>query len=321
MDYYKFIKLIGKGAFGKVLLGIHKLTDKYVAIKSIHKDYMKDEFSKRKVFQEVYILKKIRHANVIRLLEVFEDSKQLFIVMEYARHGDLLNYVKKKHHLAESEARKIFKQIVFGLGHIHSRGVLHRDIKLDNILLDTDFHVKICDFGVSKIITRSEIIREQCGTPAYIAPEIIVNKGYKGFYIDHWSLGIVLYAILCGSIPFKASNMDELLKVIKTTHITFPASISEEAKDLIKHLLVINPKDRLSIPGILNHPWLKGKEDCVMGYKECINLEVNELVPNINVVNVSNLFFNKDERLSYRNYCYICNDLYTQYIGKQLINK
>lgn len=117
LDLYKFVKLIGKGAFGKVTLGLHKLTGKHVAIKTFEKSYMKDDFSRKKVFQEVYILKKIHHSNIIRLLEVFESSKHFFIVMEYAGAGDLLHYVKKKRRLQESEARFIFKQILYGLGH------------------------------------------------------------------------------------------------------------------------------------------------------------------------------------------------------------
>lgn len=175
LEYYKFVKLIGKGAFGKVTHGIHKLTGKDVAIKTIEKEYLKDEFSKKKVLREIYILKKIKHVNVIRLLEVFETSKHVLIVMEYAGGGDLLHYVKRKKRLSEDEARPIFKQIVYGLGHIHSRNVIHRDVKLDNILLDAEGGVKICDFGVSKIIDKHVVIYDQCGTPAYIAPEIISN--------------------------------------------------------------------------------------------------------------------------------------------------
>ena len=152
LDYYEFVKWIGKGAFGKVTLGIHKLTGKYVAIKTIDKALMKDEFSKRKVFQEVYILKKIRHSNIIRLLEVFESNKHYLMVMEFAGGGDLLHFIKRRGRMQESDAKFIFKQIVYGLSHIHWRSVIHRDIKLDNILLDCESGVKICDFGVSKII-------------------------------------------------------------------------------------------------------------------------------------------------------------------------
>ncbi len=176
MEYYKLVRLIGKGAFGKVTLAIHKLTGKYVAIKTIDKDCLKDEYSKRKVLREIYIMKKIRHVNVIRLLEVFETEEQILIVMEYAGGGDLLHYVKRKKYLSEDEARPVFRQVVYGLAHIHSRNVLHRDIKLDNILLDSDRGVKICDFGVSKIIDKHKKINDQCGTPAYIAPEIITKE-------------------------------------------------------------------------------------------------------------------------------------------------
>ncbi len=329
LDYYKFVKLIGKGAFGKVTLGIHKLTGKYVAIKTIEKKFMKDEFSRRKVFQEVYILKKIRHANVIRLLEVFEDPNHILIVMEYAAGGDLLKYVRAKGPLPEREARTIFRQVVYGLGHIHARGVLHRDIKLDNILLDNDGGVKICDFGVSKIISRFDMIKEQCGTPAYIAPEVISDEGYSGFYIDHWSLGVLLYAMLCASVPFKAKNMKELLQVIRTTPVSFPVPISEPAAQLITSLLRIDPVERLSIPEILAHPWMQiGSEgsfsetnSMYFNSKNCCDAQPSDLASNINNVNVRNLFFRETgtERLSYGDYCYISNDLYTCRIEEEVV--
>ncbi len=225
-EYYKFVKLIGKGAFGKVTLGIHKLTGKYVAIKSIDKECLKDEFSKKKVLREIYILKKLRHVNIIRLLEVFETPRHVLIVMEYAENGDLLHSVKQKKRLPEDQAASIFRQVVYGLAHIHSRNVLHRDVKLDNILLDSEGGVKICDFGVSKIIDKTAVIYDQCGTPAYIAPEIISDVGYKGFYVDHWSLGVLLYAMLCGTVPFKATNMEALHEMVKKGKFTFVADIS-----------------------------------------------------------------------------------------------
>ena len=175
-EFYKFVKLIGKGAFGKVTLGIHKLSGKQVAIKTFDKSAMKNEQSRQKVFREVFILKKIRHAYVIRLLEIFETNKYLLIVMEYVENGDLLQYVKKHKRLDEFEAKQIFRQITYGLGHIHAMGILHRDIKLDNILLGSENNVKICDFGVSKIMEKNTYIKEQCGTPAYLAPEIISEE-------------------------------------------------------------------------------------------------------------------------------------------------
>ena len=237
LNFYKFVKMIGKGAFGKVTLGVHKLTGKQVAIKTIEKNYMQDDFSKRKVFQEVYLLKKIKHSNVIRLLEVFESSKHLLMVMEYAGGGDLLRLIKRKGKLQESDAKFIFKQIAYGLAHIHCRSVIHRDIKLDNILLDCEKGVKICDFGVSKIIKKGQVIQEQCGTPAYLAPEIIIDKGYEGFFVDVWSLGVLLFAMLCGTVPFKASNLDDLHKLILKGDFTFPTELSSEAQALVKGMI------------------------------------------------------------------------------------
>jgi serine/threonine protein kinase len=257
LEYYKFVKLIGKGAFGKVTLGIHKLTGKSVAIKTIEKSYMKDDFSKKKVFQEVYLLKKIRHSNVIKLLEVFESSKHLLMVMEFAGGGDLLKLIKRKGRLAEGDAKFIFKQIVYGLAHIHCRSVIHRDVKLDNILLDCEKGVKICDFGVSKIIKKGQVIAEQCGTPAYLAPEIIIDKGYEGFFVDIWSLGVLLYAMLCGTVPFKAQNLEDLHKLILKGEFTFACDLSQEAQSLIKSMLKLEPKARITIPQTLAHAWLK----------------------------------------------------------------
>ena len=327
MNHYKFVRLIGKGAFGKVTLGIHKLTGKYVAIKTIDKEHLKDEFSKRKVLREIYILKKIRHVNVIRLLEVFESPKEVLMVMEYAGGGDLLHYVKQKKHLPEAEAKSIFRQVVYGLAHIHSRNVLHRDIKLDNILLDSEGGVKICDFGVSKIVDKHKVINDQCGTPAYIAPEIITNIGYKGFYVDHWSLGILLYAMLCGTVPFKASNMTELHELIKEGTFTYPIELSEDAKSLINGLLKLAPKERLSIPEILAHPWLERTDDYEGEESDEYNYYIvrNEKVPDdpsnsnpsINNLCIENLFFpsKPNVKLSFKDYCYVANDFYTHHIG------
>lgn len=320
LEHYCLVKLIGKGAFGKVILGIHILTGKYVAIKAIDKKYMRDKFSRQKVFQEVYILKKVRHANVVRLLEVFEDSERMLIVMEHAAGGDLLRRVRTKGALHESSARRTFRQVVYGLGHIHARGVLHRDIKLDNILLDAEGNVKICDFGVSRMVSADEVVREQCGTPAYIAPEIIGNKGYKGFHTDHWSLGVLLYAMLTAAVPFKASNMQELLEVIMKRKVSFPLGMSRLAIDLIKSLLKVNPAERLSIPEILEHPWMK-EELCD---EECDYITVKDCEQNasgIDAVDMSKLFFRerKVERLSYVDYCIIANDLHTHKIDEDVL--
>ena len=160
--------------------------------------------------QEVMILKQTRHRNIVRLFEYFETQKHILFVIELSSGGDLLSYVRKRRQLKEEVAKSVFKQLIEGLKYCHSKKILHRDIKLDNILLTVEGEVKICDFGVSKVVKPGEKMSEQCGTPAYIAPEILLDKGYEGFAVDIWSAGVVLYAMLYGTVPFKANNMSEL---------------------------------------------------------------------------------------------------------------
>lgn len=152
MEYYKIGKVIGKGAFGKVNLAIHRLTGKFVALKSINKSFMKDENSLKKVRQEYNILKRTRHPNIVRLYESFEIESHIVYVMEVCGGGDLLTYVRRRRKLKEDYAKFVFRQIIEGIDYVHKKGVLHRDIKLDNILLTSEGDVKICDFGVSKIV-------------------------------------------------------------------------------------------------------------------------------------------------------------------------
>ena len=255
-EFYRIGKVLGKGAFGKVNLAIHKESGELVAIKSINKTYLADSISNSKIMQEVTILKKIKHTNIIWLRDYFETDSHIIFVLELWAGGDLLNYVRKRRKLNENTAKVIFKQILHGLHHCHINKVLHRDIKLDNILLDAKGNVKLGDFGVSKIVADDEIIiMDQCGTPAYIAPEILLDLGYKGFGVDVWSAGVVLYAMLYGTVPFKAHNMKDLHISIITAKYSIKDTISETAIDLIKHILEPDPLKRFTIPQILKHSW------------------------------------------------------------------
>ena len=255
-DFYKIGKVMGKGAFGKVNLAIHRLSEKFVALKSINKTYLSEEASKRKVMQEFNILRRTRHRNIVRLYESFETQQHIVFVMEICGAGDLLTYVRRRRKLKEDVAKHVFRQIIEGLKYCHSKNILHRDIKLDNILLTSEGDVKICDFGVSKLVKKGEIMTEQCGTPAYIAPEVFENKGYEGYASDAWSAGVVLYAMLYGTVPFKASNMTELQKQITKCQTTFKDEISEEAISLLKGILERDPTKRLTTTEILRHPWM-----------------------------------------------------------------
>ena len=184
-SFYMIGKQLGKGAFGKVFLGLHRITGLKVAIKAIDKSIIQDERTRRKVFQEVYVMKKINHPNVIRLLEVFESSRHLMIVLEYSGGGDLLQLVKSRGFLSETEGKNIFSQVIDGIKGCHMKNIIHRDVKLDNLLITTDFTcIKLCDFGVSRSVKPGEKIFDQCGTPAYLAPEIVADRGYDPFYVD-----------------------------------------------------------------------------------------------------------------------------------------
>ena len=257
MKFYKYGRLLGKGAFGKVNLCLHTLTGRLVAIKSINKEKIKNERQKQKIEQETKIMETLsKSKNIVKIFETYETKKHICIVMEYICAGDLLTYIKKRSKLTEPVAKFIFKQIILGIKHIHDNNIIHRDIKLDNILLDLDNNIKICDFGVSRKINIGEIMFEQCGTPAYIAPEILINKGYEGFGVDVWSAGVVLYAMLSGTVPFKGNNIKELHDLIINGNYKEVNGISKEADDLIKKILEVDAKKRIKIDQILNHPWL-----------------------------------------------------------------
>ena len=257
MNFYKYGRLLGKGAFGKVNLSLHVLTGRLVAIKSINKTKLINEKQRRKIMLETTIMKTLSKSNnVVKIFETYETKKHYCIVMEYICAGDLLSYIKKRGKLAEDVAKFIFKQIVLSLQYIHSHNIVHRDIKLDNILIDLDNNIKICDFGVSKIIKKGESMLEQCGTPAYIAPEILLNQGYEGFGVDIWSAGVVLYAMLGGTVPFKGNNINELHDLIIKGEFKPLKDISPEASHLIKNILEVDPKKRISTKDILVHPWL-----------------------------------------------------------------
>ena len=190
------------------------------------------------------------------------------IVTELCTGGDLLNYVREHKKLNEELAKLALKQLLNGLRHCHSHGILHRDVKLDNVLLNGLGELKVCDFGVSKVVKRGEIMTEQCGTPAYIAPEIIRGKGYEGFAADIWSAGVALYAMLYGTVPFKANSMQDLNKLIIKGRYHLKEDISIEARDLLEKMLQCNPYDRITIPEILKHPWMIDVDDSISLFTE-----------------------------------------------------
>ena len=273
IDYYKIGRKIGQGAFGKVNIGLHILTGRVVAIKSFKKDNCSNERID-KIINERNIMKELNNKNIIKIFDYFEDNTYIFIIMEYINGGNLYSLIKKRRVLQEKVAKFIFKQMISALKYIHSHNIVHRDIKLDNILLDLHSGIKICDFGIGKKLNSpNKLLKSFSGTPIYMAPEIILcekNNGYRGFPVDVWSSGVALYIMLSGKLPFKNSkNKDNQNKENKNKELEYSIinkepneikNISDTAKDLIKGLLCKNPAKRITCDEILNHPWLKNED-------------------------------------------------------------
>ena len=255
IEFYLFGREIGHGAFGKVNLCLHIASGHLVAMKTFVKKDLKYKETKEKLKNEVEVLSKLHHPFINQILDSFETETHFFIVMEYVC-GDLLSFIRKRNKLNEPSAKIIFKQIIEGLKYIHKKKIIHRDIKLDNILIDLSNTIKICDFGVSRKIDKGNLIYERCGTPAYIAPEIYAKIGYDGGQCDIWSAGVTLYYILTGTLPFRGGNIHELEKVILSGEYERIKNVSDEANDIISGMLKVDPNKRLTIDEILKHPWL-----------------------------------------------------------------
>ena len=253
--FYLYGRQIGHGAFGKVNIALHVASGRLVAIKTFNKKNLKKKNARQKIKNEIEMLSRLRHPFINQILDSFETDTHIFIVMEYIC-GDLLGFIRKRGKLSETVSKIIFKQLIEGLKYIHHRKIVHRDIKLDNILIDLTNTIKICDFGVSRKISGDEVMHEHCGTPAYIAPEIFENQGYSGFLCDIWSAGVTLYYILGGIQPFRANSIKDLEKKVIKGEFDPIENVSEDANDLIKLMLKTDPKKRITINKILTHPWL-----------------------------------------------------------------
>ena len=256
LNFYKYGRLLGKGAFGKVNIALHLASGRLVAIKSFNKKKLTTRRAKRKIKTEIEVLSKLRNPFCTQIYDFFETDTHILIVMEYVC-GDLLSFMRKRSKISEPTAKIIFKQIIKALQYIHKKKIVHRDIKLDNILIDLSNTIKICDFGVSRILQPGDIMYEHCGTPAYIAPEIFRDEGYEGYSCDVWSAGVTLYYMLAGIQPFKGGKLEEMKETILKGVYDPIEDLSPEASDLIEKMLRLDPKNRITVEQILKHPWLK----------------------------------------------------------------
>ncbi|XP_010551836.1 PREDICTED: SNF1-related protein kinase catalytic subunit alpha KIN10 [Tarenaya hassleriana] len=254
---YKMGRTLGIGSFGRVKIAEHALTGHKVAIKILNRRKIKSLEMEEKVRREIKILRLFMHPHIIRLYEVIETPTDIYVVMEYVNSGELFDYIVEKGRLQEDEARNFFQQIISGVEYCHRNMVAHRDLKPENLLLDSKCNVKIADFGLSNIMRDGHFLKTSCGSPNYAAPEVISGKLYAGPEVDVWSCGVILYALLCGTLPFDDENIPNLFKKIKGGIYTLPSHLSPGARDLIPRMLVVDPMKRMTIPEIRQHPWFQ----------------------------------------------------------------
>ncbi|XP_020192175.1 serine/threonine protein kinase OSK4 isoform X1 [Aegilops tauschii subsp. strangulata] len=290
---YNLGKTLGHGTFGKVMIAEHKLTGQKVAIKILNRHQMEIMEMVEKAKREIKILRlfiDLIHPHIIRVYEVIETPKDIFVVMEYCQNGELLDYIVEKGRLQEDEARRIFQQIISGVEYCHRNMVVHRDLKPENLLLDSKYNVKLVDFGLSNVMHDGHFLKTSCGSLNYAAPEVftylyylthyphtsshtssavialtrisaqlISGNLYAGPEVDVWSCGVILYALLCGRVPFEDDNIPNLIKKIKGGFYILPSYLSDLAMDLIPRILIVDPMKRITIRGIRDHPWFQNR--------------------------------------------------------------
>ncbi|XP_026842677.1 serine/threonine-protein kinase MARK2 isoform X11 [Drosophila persimilis] len=258
---YKLIKTIGKGNFAKVKLAKHLPTGKEVAIKIIDKTQL-NPGSLQKLFREVRIMKMLDHPNIVKLFQVIETEKTLYLIMEYASGGEVFDYLVLHGRMKEKEARVKFRQIVSAVQYCHQKRIIHRDLKAENLLLDSELNIKIADFGFSNEFTPGSKLDTFCGSPPYAAPELFQGKKYDGPEVDVWSLGVILYTLVSGSLPFDGSTLRELRERVLRGKYRIPFYMSTDCENLLRKFLVLNPAKRASLETIMGDKWMNmGFED------------------------------------------------------------
>ncbi|RCV14602.1 hypothetical protein SETIT_2G439100v2 [Setaria italica] len=258
---YELGRAIGEGTFAKVRIAKNMETEEHVAIKIIDKAKVKKHKLFEQIRREICTMKLIQHPNVVRLYEVMGSRTKIYIVLEFVMGGELHDIVATSGRLKEDEACRYFQQLINAVDYCHSRGVYHRDLKLENLLLDIAGNLKISDFGLSAISDQVKqndgLLHTICGTPNYVAPEVIDDKGYDGALADLWSCGVILFVLLAGYLPFEDDNIASLYKKISGAQFTCPSWFSAGAKKLITRILDPNPSTRITVPQVLKDPWFK----------------------------------------------------------------
>ncbi|XP_028319807.1 serine/threonine-protein kinase SIK2 isoform X4 [Gouania willdenowi] len=255
VGFYDIERTLGKGNFAVVKLARHRITKTEVAIKIIDKTQL-DAVNLEKVYREVQIMKMLDHPHIIKLYQVMETKNMLYLVTEYAKNGEIFDYLAKHGRLSELEARRKFWQILSAVEYCHNRNIVHRDLKAENLLLDGHMNIKIADFGFGNFFQPGEPLATWCGSPPYAAPEVFEGQPYEGPQLDIWSMGVVLYVLVCGALPFGGPTLPVLRQRVLEGRFRIPYFMTEDCEHLIRRMLVLDPSKRLSVAQIKEHKWM-----------------------------------------------------------------
>ncbi|KAB5540712.1 hypothetical protein DKX38_013686 [Salix brachista] len=279
---YEMGRTIGEGTFAKVKFARNSETGEPVALKILDKEKVLKHKMAEQIKREVATMKRIKHPNVVRLYEVMGSKTKIFIVLEFVTGGELFDKIVNHGRMREDEARGYFHQLINAVDYCHSRGVFHRDLKPENLLLNANGNLKVSDFGLSALsqqVRDDGLLHTTCGTPNYVAPEVLNDRGYDGATADLWSCGVILFVLLAGYLPFDDSNLMNLYRKISAAEFTCPPWLSFGAMKLITRILDPNPMTRITISEILVDEWFKkGYKTPVFEEKEDTNLDDVEAV-------------------------------------------
>lgn len=303
---YELGRLLGCGAFAKVYIGRNLHTSQTVAIKVISKKKINTSGLIANVKREITVMSLLRHTHIVRLYEVLATNSKIFFVMEYVKGGELFTKIAKGR-FSEDLSRKYFQQLISAVGYCHSRGVFHRDLKPENILLNDNGTLKVSDFGLSAVaeqVRPDGLLHTLCGTPAYVAPEVLVKKGYDGAKVDVWSCGVILFTLAAGYLPFNDPNLMVMYKKIYRGEFRCPRWMSPDLKRFLSRLLDTKPETRITVDEILEDPWfrkgykeVKFADDDVWtkagGSTEIIQMNAFDIISFSSGLDLSGLFVNK----------------------------
>eukprot|EP00993_Chasmostoma_nieuportense_P000737 NODE_1678_length_1415_cov_154.507764_g1592_i0.p1 GENE.NODE_1678_length_1415_cov_154.507764_g1592_i0~~NODE_1678_length_1415_cov_154.507764_g1592_i0.p1 ORF type:complete len:419 (-),score=125.97 NODE_1678_length_1415_cov_154.507764_g1592_i0:58-1314(-) len=265
LGHYELGKALGKGSFSSVRACTDINTGKVYAMKILDKQTLVDQNMGAQVNREIALMLKMSHRNICTMRECFQTHDKVYIILELVEGGELFDKIKENKRLDEDKARDFFQQLILGLNYCHKHGIAHRDLKPENLLLDKNDVIKLSDFGLSNTqktsdsgrVNPSMMLKTVCGTPNYVAPEVLLESGYNGFQADMWSAGVILYVMLAGKLPFYDKVMQNLFRKISTGTYTVPDHFSEGVRELISKLMCVKPKERYTVDDVIKDPWFR----------------------------------------------------------------